>query len=261
MLVQRDLDEFVPVPEGRIHFVKTGKGSPLVLFHPLGNSTWVWESVMEPLGQHFTTYAFDMMGHGQSDKPNRDFAMSDFAQAVDHAMQVLNIHRAHIVGNSVGAVLATEVAASFPDRVDRLVLVGAPVGDPRNAPERLKDLSDSYEANGMPKPRTLEESTNSFVNPRQEWVDQSNAARNQAGIWVKKTMEALVWYDICARLPLIKASASLVLYGEHDRLREGEDILRYGLPNASKVILPGLGHIPQVEDPEAFLAPVLEFLT
>ena len=262
MLVRRDLDDFVPVPEGRIHFVKSGSGSPVVLFHPLGTSTWAWHTVMDSLGQRFTCYAFDMLGHGESDKPGKDFAMSDYAQAMDHAMQVMNIHRAHVIGNSVGAVLGVELAASYPDRIDRLVLVGAPVTDPLTAPQRLKEAATRYDDKRMPLPRSREDlkAAKTFVNPRDEWVVKTNELRAQAGAWVWKTQEALAWYDIVSRLPLVKAVSTLVLYGEHDRLRDSEDVLRNNLPNASKVVLPGLGHLPQIEDPEAFISAVLPFL-
>ncbi len=123
MFVRRDLTDFVPTPEGRIHFIKQGSGYPLVMLHPLGYSTWVWHTVIDSLSQQFTCYAFDMLGHGESDKPGRQFNLPDYARSLDHACQVLNIHRAHYVGNSVGAVLATETAAGFPDRVDNLALV------------------------------------------------------------------------------------------------------------------------------------------
>lgn len=263
MLVQRDLEELVPTPEGRIHFVKSGSGHPIVLLHPMGTSDWAWHTVMEPMGQQFTCYAFDMLGHGQSDAPCEGFTMPDWARSMDHAMQIMNIHRAHIVGNSVGAVLATELAASYPDRVDRLVLVGAPVWDPRTAPQRIQEGAAGYDANSMPVPRTLEEikAATTFVNPKPEWVEKTNELRAQAGVWVRKTMESLAWYDIMSRLPHIKASATLVLYGEHDRLRDGEDLLYNNLPNASKVVLPGLGHLPQIEDPEAFVSAVVPFLS
>jgi pimeloyl-ACP methyl ester carboxylesterase len=113
----------------------------------------------------------------------------------------------------------------------------------------------------MPVPRTTETVVTSFHKPIQEWVDSNNASREQAGVWVKKTMEALNWFDIVSRLPKIKASASLIVYGEHDPLRElAEDILRYNLPNAEKAILKDLAHVPQVEGPEAFLDAVLPFL-
>ena len=50
------------------------------------------------------------------------------------------------------------------------------------------------------------------------------------------------------------------MYGEHDRLREGEDLLLNNIRNSSKAILPGLGHIPQIEDPEAFVDALVSFL-
>ena len=62
------------------------------------------------------------------------------------------------------------------------------------------------------------------------------------------------------RLPMIKASATMVVYGEVDRLRDGEELLHNNITNAQKVVLSGLGHIPQVEDPEAFLNAVMPFL-
>jgi len=262
MFVRRDLTDTVPTPSGSMHFVKKGSGYPVVLLHPLGTSIWTWEGVIDSISQNYTCYAFDMLGHGDSDKPTRHFNLPDYAQALDHACQVLNIHRAHIVGNSVGAVLATETAASFPERVDKLVLVGCPVYDPHTAKDRLKAAANQYDSKGIPKPRTLKslkEST-TFAEPRQEWLDANNQSRAKAGIWVSKLMESLSNYDIMSRLPQVKASSTMVVYGEVDRLSEGADLLLNNIVNAQKVTLPGLGHIPQVEDPEAFLGAVLPFL-
>jgi pimeloyl-ACP methyl ester carboxylesterase len=73
-------------------------------------------------------------------------------------------------------------------------------------------------------------------------------------------MESLSYYDVMSRLPLIKASSTMVMYGEIDRLRDGEELLHNNIPNATKVVLPGLGHIPQIEDPEAFVGALLPFL-
>ncbi len=262
MFVRRDLTDTVPTRDGNMHYVKQGSGFPLVMLHPLGTSTWAWHTVIDSLSQHYTCYAFDMLGHGDSDKPNRHFNMPDYAQALDDACQLLNIHRGHYVGNSVGACLATEMAASFPERLDKLVLVGCPVWDPRTAAQRLKDSADDYDANDMPKPRTLEglKERTTFAEPRQEWLDATNETRAQAGVWVKKLSHALAHYDIMARLPMIQSRATLVMYGEHDRLREGEELLHNNIANASKSILPGLGHIPQIEDPEVFVDSLLAFL-
>ena len=64
-----------------------------------------------------------------------------------------------------------------------------------------------------------------------------------------------------SRLPRIRASDTMVMYGDLDPLRDGEELLHNNIINASKVVLPGLGHIPQIEDPEAFVGAVLPFLT
>ena len=228
----------------------------------MGTSVWTWEGVIDSLAQSYTCYAFDMLGHGDSDKPTRHFNIPDYAQALDHACQVLNIHRAHIIGNSVGAVLATETAASFPERVDKLALVGCPVWSPFTAKERLKESASGFDSKGMPKPRTMKslKEAGIFANPRQEWLEANNQSRAQAGIWYGKLMDALAHYDLMSRLPRIKASATMVIYGEIDRLREGEELLHNNIINAQKVVLPGLGHFPQVEDPEVFLGALLPFL-
>ncbi len=262
LFVRRDLTDSVPIPEGNIHFVKKGAGYPVVLLHPLGTSVWTWEYVMDKIAQSYTVYAFDMLGHGDSDKPQRHFNLPDYARALDEACQVLNIHRAHIVGNSVGAALAVETAASFPDRVDKLTLVGAPVWNAFNAREGLAYTMAQYDDEGLPKPLTLQElkDATTFAEPKEEWLNRNNASRAKAGPWVRNLMESLAWYDIMSRLPMVKASSTLVLYGEIDRLRDGEELLHNNIVNARKVILPGIGHIPQVEDPDAFLNTLMPFL-
>ena len=262
MFVKRDLTNTVPTREGNMYFVKKGGGFPLVMLHPLGTSIWAWHTVIDSLSEKYTCYAFDMLGHGDSDKPTRHFNMPDYAQALDDACQVLNIHRGHYVGNSVGACLATEMAASFPERLDKLVLVGCPVWDPRSAGQRIQDSANDYNDDGTAKPRTLQElkERTTFAEPRQEWLEATNNTRAQAGIWVQNLSNSLAHYDIMTRLPLIKSRETLVLYGEHDRLREGEELLHNNIVNASKTILPGVAHIPQIEDPEAFVGALLEFL-
>ena len=262
MFVRQDLTDSVPTPEGNIHFIKQGSGYPLVMLHPLGFSTWAWHTVIDSLSNHYTCYVFDMLGHGESDKPSRHFNLPDYALSLDHACQVLNIHRAHYVGNSVGAVLATEMAASFPERVDKLILVGCPVWNANNGTQLLQETLGQYDEQGLPKPRTLEDlkEATTFAHPRPEWLQANNRTRAQAGLWVGKLMEALAFYDLMSRLPRIKATATLVMYGEVDGLRDGEELLHNNIVNASKKILPGLGHIPQIEDPEAFVATLLPFL-
>ena len=146
--------------------------------------------------------------------------------------------------------------------MDKLVLVGCPVWEAFTAPQRLADTAGQYDSDGLPIPRTLEElkAATTFANPKPEWVDATNQTRAQAGVWVGKLMRSLAHYDITSRLPRIQATATLVMYGEVDRLRTGEELLRNNIVNASKKVLPGLGHIPQIEDPKLFVGELIPFL-
>ncbi len=265
MQVGRDLQQFVNIPEGRIHYVKIGSGYPVVVCHAGGNSTESWLPVMDILGQHFTCYGFDMMGHGQSDEPpGESFSIPDFARTTCHAMKALNIPKAHFIGNLAGASLSIEMAASYPERVDKLVLAPPPVVDPRMTARRMSGVDSLWDENGLALPRDAEHMTSNggFVNPKPEWIDQLNRSRAQGGKWTRIITINNAWYDMVARLPLIKATATLVISGEHVGFgfREIEDIFIYNLPNASKVVLPATGNFLFMEDPQGFSSAALEFL-
>ena len=263
MQVRRDLKDFVPVPDGRIHFVKTGSGPFVAIFHAGGSAISSWGAMMDSLGRHFTCYGFDMLGHGESDEPPREsFSIPDHARTMDQAMQVLNIPRSHIIGNLAGASLALEMANRYPDRVDRLVLSATPLVDPRITPQRVEDMSHAWDKDGRPIRYSAEimKAGGHFFNTKPEWVDELNATRAKAGKWTRIHSATNAWYDMVARLPFVNASATLVLNGDFARFREIEDIMVYNLPNAYKVVLKDVGNFPYKEDPEGFLSSVLEFL-
>ena len=265
MQVRRELEKFVNIPEGRIRYVRIGSGYPVVVCHAGGNSSESWLPVMDILGQHFTCYGFDMMGHGESDDPPvESFSIPDIARTTHHAMQALEILKAHFIGNLAGASLSIEMAASYPERVDKLVLAPPPVVDPRMTAQRMSGVDRLWDENGLALPRDAEEmkSNGGFVNPKQEWIDLLNKSRAQGGQWTRIITVNNAWYDMVARLPLVKAAATLLITGDHVGFgfREIEDIFIYNLPNASKVVLPETGNFLFMEDPQGFASAALEFL-
>ena len=211
MAVESRTGSFVETSEGRIHYVQRGTGSPLVLLHPLGTATWTWEAVIGPLSERYTCYAFDMLGHGLSDKPDRHLSIPDYACALAQALRELRIEQADFVGNSVGGVLAIEMAASHPQLVDRLVLVGCPVVDPRGGAERLEEGAAAFDEEWNPKPKPLDipSEWTVFADPKREWKEAFNRSRAQAGVWVRRLSEALAYYDVLSRLPLVRARKTL----------------------------------------------------
>ena len=70
----------IKLDEGRVSYLTDGQGSPLLLLHSLGVSSESWSRVIKPMAQSCSVYAWDMMGHGDSDKPPWNFQIEDYAK-------------------------------------------------------------------------------------------------------------------------------------------------------------------------------------
>jgi len=72
----------IKLDEGRLSYFTDGQGPPLLLLHSLGVSSEAWNRVIKPLAQSYSVYTWDMMGHGDSDKPPYNFLIEDYARNV-----------------------------------------------------------------------------------------------------------------------------------------------------------------------------------
>ena len=245
--------------EGQISYLAGGQGPPLLLLHSLGVSSEAWNKVLEPLAQSYTVYALDMLGHGDSDKPPRNYLIEDYARNVVDFADKLGLEKIPLCGNSVGAVIALEVAASYPERVEALILVDCPAWDAWERTERIFLSALSYDIEGNPLPTTMEQLQMAYTQVTPELVEWAKQERAKAGIWAKKTMIAIGLYDVLARLSLVKCPA-LVLFGSQDMLREQEKVLLEGIEGAKHAVVENAGHLPQMDNPQAFLQEVNQFL-
>ncbi|MFQ5861447.1 MAG: alpha/beta fold hydrolase, partial [Dehalococcoidia bacterium] len=107
-----------------LHYLVAGEGPPVLLLHGLGASSVVWWENIVPLSQHFQVYALDLPGHGDSEKPRHiDYSPWAAPRLIQEFLGALGIQRASLVGNSAGGLLAVTFARSFPEWLERLVLV------------------------------------------------------------------------------------------------------------------------------------------
>ena len=180
-----------------------------------------------------------MLGHGYSDKPPRNCLIEDYAQSTITFMDKLGLEKATLCGNSFGAFITLEIAATHPKRVDKWILVGCPAWD---AWERMEELATTY---AYPTPQLV------------EWVNQQRAL---AGIWIKKGLIAVSLYDFFAKMPLVKCP-TLILVGSKDPSRERKRILAEGIKGAKHALMKDTSHVLQVEQPESFLQEVDKFLS
>jgi len=114
---------FVHSPHGNIEYRESGEGPPLILLHSTPSSSAQYQGAFSYLQDHVRAIAMSSMGYGASDRPPQPYkSIHEFAQCVIWLMDGLGLERASVFGSHTGAVIATEVAAGWPERVDRLVV-------------------------------------------------------------------------------------------------------------------------------------------
>src|SRR5580693_8762598 len=100
-----------------------GEGPALLRLHGIASSSRTWRDVIPLLTDRFTVIAPDLMGHGQSEKPVGDYSLGAFASGIRDLLEVLDIERASVIGQSFGGGVAMQLAYQHPERCERLVLV------------------------------------------------------------------------------------------------------------------------------------------
>ena len=250
---------FIHLGDGKLAYLAGGKGKYLILLHSLNISADSWEKVFGPLTRSYSVCALDMFGHGDSDKPAKNLLIEDYARSVVEFMDWMKIEKAVGCGNSVGALMAVEMGAVYPQRVEKLALVGCPARDAWERMERFAFSALGFDAQGNPQPLSLADLKMSFAHPNPELAAWFNQLRAKAGVWVKKTMIAISLYDLFPKFPKIKCP-TLVLFGDQDVLREKEKEILKGIKGAQSVILEDAGHVPQMDQPEAFLKEINSFV-
>ena len=118
----------VKVNDINIAYTERGKGEAVVLIMGLGANKESWFMNMPTLSKHYRVIAFDSRGVGATHRSGEAYTMSRMAEDTVGLLDALSIERAHVVGVSLGSMIAQEVAISFPQRVGKLILAAATPG-------------------------------------------------------------------------------------------------------------------------------------
>lgn len=113
--------------QGVLHYEVCGRGEPVILLHGWLGSWGLWYETMNYLGKYYRTYALDFWGFGESGKKRDTYAVQDFVEMVDQFMEILGIHRSPLVGHSMGGTVSLSVAIKYPERVNRVAVIGSPI--------------------------------------------------------------------------------------------------------------------------------------
>lgn len=132
---------FLNINSHKICYLQNGTGDPLILLHGLGASIYSWRFLFNLLSNRFNVTAIDLLGFGQSDKPqNFSYNLDDQAQILIQILDQLKIKKAYLVGSSMGGALALWLANQYPERFCKIVTM-APAIDPKVAILDLHNLS------------------------------------------------------------------------------------------------------------------------
>jgi pimeloyl-ACP methyl ester carboxylesterase len=246
-----------------INWESQGDGPPVLLVQGLGYGLWGWDPVVPGLAERHRVLRFDNRGIGKSDKPEGPYTARMMA---DDALQVLDeagVERAHVVGASLGGMIAQELAVVAPERVDRLVLCCTTLrADAFPFPEATLRLM--AEAPTLAPDVALRRFVENALgaNPAPALVDEIVALRianppDPAG-WQAQAAAGTTFAGVDGSIE----APTLVLHGTEDNVVDVRhaELLAEHIPGARVVLVPGTGHIFFWEKPQAFLAPVLEFL-
>lgn len=114
---------FAEVNSIKICYEIQGEGYPVVLIHGFGVKKEQWFGQFDSLSEHFKVIRLDNRGAGKSDRPNEMYTMALFAEDVKGLLDYLRIEKSHIIGWSVGGMIAQHFAIKFPNSVEKLILI------------------------------------------------------------------------------------------------------------------------------------------
>lgn len=267
---------FTTVNGVRIHYQEAGdeKAPPILLIHGFISSTLVWSEVFLPLAHAgFRVIAPDLPGYGYSEKPrDAEYTIESQARAVVGLMDRLEIGKATLVGASYGGAIAAAIALDHPERVSRLVLVGAVASD---APKKklLLQIAQLPLVGDIVTPlflgsrwvlrKRMEEVYHRLRIP----VDEHKVDARHHLLVAADTHRAMIrtirrWSaNRIARDAHLIRQPTMLMWGEDDEhipLKEGFR-LRDEMPAARLVVFRNCGHLPPQEYPKQFVGMVSEF--
>lgn len=245
---------------------------PLVLVHGTASSLHTWEGWVDRLKARRRIVSFDRPGFGLTGPhPTGDYSMAGSAAFIGRLLDRLGIGRAVLVGNSSGGRVCCEAAALYPDRVAGLVLIG-PAGYPRPIalPLGLRLVMSGlgpFLLHLLPRAAVAAGVRNTYGDPAKvtsEIIDRNYevALRQGDRSALGATMRQSQGQDAARLIAAIRVP-TLILWGTADRVLPGPpDAERFhaAIAGSRLVVLPGIGHVAQEEDPEATVAALERFL-
>ncbi|MBB5868205.1 pimeloyl-ACP methyl ester carboxylesterase [Allocatelliglobosispora scoriae] len=264
----------VAVEGTNIHYVKGGSGPAILLIHGWPQTWWEWNTVMPGLAQNHTVIAVDLPGLGASTAPTSGYDKKTTARRLHEAVVKLGFSKVTVIGHDVGTLVAYPYARDFPNDVDRVVVVEAPLSGfgledvynisfhflfniaPKPIPETILDTADVPTYLGMIFDSAVVPNS---IDRERFYLAYSDPAKRSAGYEYYRAYAADAVDNQAHATP--KIGVPVIAMG-------GEFIFGAGVAasfqnvasDVRTVVVPGVGHYPPEEDPAFFVNCVRYFL-
>ncbi|MHA1580203.1 MAG: alpha/beta fold hydrolase [Candidatus Freyarchaeota archaeon] len=254
----------------KMYYEIHGKGFPLVMIMGLSaNKDWWPPYVLEQFSKHFKVLVFDNRGAGRTDAPKIDYTIRMFADDTLGLMDALQIEEAHVLGVSMGGMIAQEFVLNYTDRVKKLVLCCTTPGGPNAVPTppeviqqmtSMEGLTDEQIARRIIPLLYPEEFIKNNPDVVERTVNHILIAPISQDAYMRQ-LGAIMRFDAYDRLPQIRRP-TLVMAGKEDVLLpyRNSEILAERIPGAKLVLYDGVGHGLITQVAEDFTKRVIEFL-
>lgn len=254
----RDLDVYYEV-HGE------GNAEPLLLIHGLGSSTEDWEPQVSFFARRYKVVTYDVRGHGRTDKPKALYSVRLFSEDAAALIQHLGLGGAHVMGISMGGMIALQLVADHPHLVRSLTIVNS---GPELVLRTLKQKVAIYQRFAIVRlmgMRKMGEVLSSALLPMPEHADARRTfverwARNNPRAYLR-SLRALIGWSVTDRLGAITCPTLVVGADQDYTPVEFKRAYTDKIPNARLVVIPASRHMLPVERPAEFNEAVLGFLS
>ncbi len=255
---------YATLGSARIYYEMEGEGPTVLLLHPVGLDTSCWEAQVPALAPSFRVLRVDLRGHGRSNTPPPPYALTDFAADVHQLLQQLRLAPAHVIGLSLGGMVAQLLALEHPKDVRSLVLADTNSTLGAEVRRAIVERGEAARREGMSS--ILDSTLTRWFTPEFMGADVVDRTRKRlltddvegwAAAW-----RAISELETEPRLAEIRMP-TMVIIGEKDlsvpvaRARE----MAGRIPGAAFHVIPGAPHMAPMEQPQLFNRLILEFLT
>ena len=248
----------------RVHYAEQGDvdGAPVVFLHGWPDSWFSFSRVLEYLPPRIHAFVFDQRGFGDSERPGGRYRIEDFAADAIAFLDALAIDRAAFVGHSFGTFVTRKAALTHPDRIARMVLIGA--GESKGNPV-LQEVRAAMAALPEPVPEEFArefQAGTAFAPVPQTFFNRivAESLKLPSRLW-RDVFDGILAYDDQHEIARVTA-ATLLIWGERDALfpRAHQDALTAAITGSRLRIYQDIGHCPNWECPERVAADLVEFI-